>query len=321
MLSFRGSRLGVIRLLRWMKILVVMTLLISISGCSADEAQYFRRLEIRDGWHLVGVIPMDDQQAKELDCYQFRRDAQGQLVEITFGKGGKLAPDPLLGVARIKIDYEPRVEIRQYYAANGVPIADSTGAYGLKITTNGDPSESEMVVLDKDGRPTKDLAHGADAIRRKFNSKGDIVSESYFNGQGGPMLSRETGVASVAREYDQAGNLVLEAYYDLQGKLTERQDWQFAQMKLGYNEQGQEIETAFYGGDGRLCNSASYGVAVIKKRYDKQGNLIELRFFGTDGQPKADLSGAVVVRMRYDGTHNLLKTSLYDLHNKLIQEY
>ena len=90
--------------------------------------KYYRHIELYGKEPVMGLIPVDPDEAMEINCYVFTYE-DSLLQSVEYYKEGKLTDDPQMEVARILIEYREKTYIRQFQNNEGGQIARDNGQY------------------------------------------------------------------------------------------------------------------------------------------------------------------------------------------------
>src|SRR5262249_1443564 len=276
------------------------------------QAQCYPHMYLDTRYEIRGTHGAAGPAADADNCYRFiYRD--GRLVRVDYQQSGTLAADPTLGVASVRVDYPSKdTETRSFLDANGRPVRNVSGVYGVQLKYDSARNPVEWRSLSANGEVMEDRAAGLAIIR--WRHEGDrVVEESHFgaNQQLKPDVRR--GVAIVRWRYDGDGNTLEESYFGADGKPTAHRLRGVASVHWEYGPHGKTVEESYFGPDGRRTDDKNRGVAMVRWQYDSAWNTVEERYFGTDLSSKADRRhGAAIIRWQYDQYGREVGTSKFD---------
>ena len=282
-------------------------------------------------------------------------DSQGALVELSFFA---ITGEPVLndaGFARVTFvtDEFGRVTEQAFFGRRGEPVIGTKSyPYHLgKWVLDERGNRLEFGTFGTDGKPINVKGHAKTASR--FDARGSVVEEAYFDAGGGPVLSDEGfarvkyvrdsrgreietayfgtdgkplnqkhGYAKLTYRYDEYGALVEAACFDARGKPV-LNDNGIARMTVATDEFGRTIDQAFFGTLGEsVIGTKNYPYHRAKYILDERGNELEFATFGVDGKPLAAPESpggrpcARVVR-RFDATNKEISSECFDAVGKV----
>ena len=147
--------------------------------------------------------------------------------------------------------------------------------------------EYSLSIFNKDGNFTS-FINKSDKIINKYNSKGKLTEQSYYNLEGNlyfknVYLYNSLGHIIETNVYDSEGKIMRKGAYtsDEEGNIVEgiTFDERIEIMKKDiykYDKKGNMIENIYYDSDGGLSGKEIY-------KYDKKGNMIEHMYYDSDG--------------------------------------
>jgi tRNA A-37 threonylcarbamoyl transferase component Bud32/CTP:molybdopterin cytidylyltransferase MocA len=292
--------------------------------------------------------------------YKSECDELGRVLRQSyFGPDGKPVPDRR-GVCSWTATYDPRGARvgERFFGPDGKPCLTKGGSAGYDITLGENGKKAEEVHYAVDGKPfmkakfdergrmteqelyrnatrppgPADVTRLAPVVRRRFDGKGLLIEEAYFDEQMRPTLNpkgvarvtvtarededgaareeryfgtddkpvalREGGVYRVVKRYTPRGVEVGAELYGKDDKPAVHPDG-YSSWRAKVDEQGRAVEVAYFGPDGKPATHKD-GYARATTRYDSRGNRVEGRFFGADGKPTANKAGIAAYRTRYD---------------------
>lgn len=149
----------------------------------------------------------------------------------------------------------------------------------------------------------------------KYNTRNDLVEESYFGKNGQLTLNSSTNVAIARKEYNDRGEMIKQAYYGTDEKpCVCLEGW--SNSTYEYDDYGNVVKQCFFGVDGKPCDPQKMPPVGLAK-YDKWGNIIYIA--AQDGYGKFIINpskGWAICRMKYDNNGNKLEESYYNVSDK-----
>ena len=158
--------------------------------------------------------------------------------------------------------------------------------------------------------------NGSEIIRYGYDERGRNTSVNFYFGDGRTAVNKD-GISSILRKYDTRGNMVEESYVDSTGK-------QFAPRCLGYAKWIKEYDSrnleqyfALFDEDDDLV-SLNNGVAVSKYEYNDRGILIGITYYDENRNIclNKDL-GYARYEAKYDDNCDQIEQSTYDAEGNL----
>ena len=105
------------------------SILVLITGCSNQKANYYQKVKLDGRYEIVGEKPIDDSIYMKMDCYHFKYNQEGKVDEIIYLEKGKPSTDDYFNVSKLKIDYQDGFEERSFYDKSRYPKATYKGVY------------------------------------------------------------------------------------------------------------------------------------------------------------------------------------------------
>jgi YD repeat-containing protein len=147
------------------------------------------------------------------------------------------------------------------------------------------------------------------AIKRIIcNDRGQLTSESYFDGNDKPIIGAYNKVHKATYVYDARDNIIEYKYWDIDGSaMNDCYGRHF--IKLDFNLVNREIRGTVFDADGKPVKDNFH---IIETDYDRFGNKSEKRYFGADKKLTSSTGGYAIIRWnrRIDGKP--LQESYYD---------
>lgn len=292
---------------------------------------------------LVGVVPLDREQAARHNHFRFSRDREGRIVRVVFRLGDEVrnlddSANHFFHAPELRIRYEGNLEIRTYRDRFGNPtlfwgdvaeehyLSDESGKRTRLVffDRKGEPVENAWGIaeyrwqaiepgtvieerVDLEGRPV-DLRPGFQfgRLRLIYDDRGFLVRMDNIDANGNPV-ENESGAASDVLEYDERGLCVAWNVKNARGLPERGNGPDVARGVMRYNRFGREIGIAHFDENGEPMVNA-YGFHASQTFYDRYGNMAIRIFLDTEGRPTEHaLAGYRSLRMVWDtsGTQRL----------------
>ena len=231
--------------------------------------------------------------------YQFHVDANGNGIADSAGIAGY----------RRSYDTRHRILTEEKIGADGNPWLQSGSYYKVRYQYEKDRSNwIYLQYLDASGNPVR-AADGYAAIRRTYDAKGNLLSESYLNEQGN-LINNINGTAKEERRYNENNRLISMKTYDETEKPAVTAAG-YAEIRREYDDRGNIIRESYYGSDGQPITRTA-GYASIEQVYDDSDRLIARRYLGSDGQSVMRTDGYSEARWILNEVTGAYELSLLD---------
>jgi len=153
----------------------------------------------------------------------------------------------------------------------------------VEITYSSDGDEIMIRYFDRAHQPQLG-AYSAHRVDRRFDKRGLIIEEAYFDAEDQPVLDKDELVHRLVFQHDQWGNITEITFFDTEGLATFSKSDKHKHTRR-YDINSNLIELAWFGIEGEptlLSGSKTHKQIIC---YDIFGNRIEFAYFGLDGQP------------------------------------
>lgn len=247
--------------------------------------------------------------------YQYNN--RNQCIETKYyGADGKLTRYNNDKYAIEKYNYDSkgnRIEIR-YYGIDEKPICCNDGwafstcefnAMGNIIRQSffgidGNPTDPSIMVpegfveYDKWGNMAYIAAGdghghliynpqtGCCITRRAYDSRSNLLEETYYDQNDKPMLNREFGYHKVKHEYTTSGKEKQACYYDANDNPISCKEGYYKEV-YDYNEQEQPIRVSYWGVTNNAVN-CSAGFHKVEQTYNDSGIAISRKYYSASNQ-------------------------------------
>ena len=157
--------------------------------------------------------------------------------------------------------------------------------------------------------------NGYHTVKRSFNSRNQVIEESYYNNNSQLTLTTNEGIAKLKNEFDNRGLRVRCFYYGTDSKpIIGKEGW--ASSIYEYDAFGNIIKQCFFGIDGKPTDPKRM-VPVGICTYDKHNNMVYIA--AQDGNGHFIINpntGWAISRMEYDNRSKMLSQSFFDENDK-----
>ncbi|MBN2378452.1 hypothetical protein JXM67_01435 [candidate division WOR-3 bacterium] len=299
--------------------LVAVFCSMSLECKDSTRVEYYRQARINGKCQIVGAYPISPRESKEVNCYRFTCDREGNppydvqewLTKVEYLKRCKSAPDPKFGITQIKIEYpipyEPHQRWSFFYEKGNTWNWDSVYYVEVRYDSLSYPSLKKNLDLNWDSMEDK---HGVAEYLYSYDTERDQLLMFRINTYLDTLID-EDGVYMIGWRLDEDGNVIEKAFYDKDGNLTRNFEG-YALVLYRYDEFGNSIEEKYYDERGLLSEENEEGFAVIQSQYDSLGYRIESRCYGIDGRLKeSSAEGAAVFRLYYNDFGDLVGRGYY----------
>ena len=177
-------------------------------------------------------------------------------------------------------------------------LAERNGGYsGYKQNLDKYGCKTWFAYLNSEGKPIA-VGDQLQAITTsEYNSRHQLIKESYFDAEGMPIRST-AGYASIVYERDAAGNVTQEYYYDENGKNLALSDGCFG-IHREYDGQNRVIKSYCTDENGTpSINDRGYCMATYT--YDENNCMKQEMFYDVEGTPVALQTGQYGYVWTYD---------------------
>lgn len=249
----------------------------------------------------------------------YEYDEKANRVTIKYiGTDGGLMVRGDLGYAKIELTYDSygNVESGTFWDENEEPILNQDVGYFMFDNTYIGRLWTETRYYDYFGCPVLHKDTGYAQIRNEYSDiDGRLLSQSFYDVDGQPVVSKKYGCARMTFTYDGFGNLTETRYYDANDRLACRSDLGYAMRRSEYDGFGQCVYNYYYGEDGSLSANTTYRCAGFMYKYGN--NQVKISYIGSDGgfMMRHDLGYAAVV-LEYDNMGNVIRESYFDQNDE-----
>ena len=159
--------------------------------------------------------------------------------------------------------------------------------------------------------------NGYATVRWGHDAFGNVISWSYFDAKGNPVLKEDTGYHRYAQIFNAWGKTIEETTFDPNDKPFAPEEKTYARLANDYDVFGRITGTAYYDANEKpaLCAKDGYHKAVYK--YDERSNRTETSYYDIDGKPML-YGGKAVERVEYDAQGNVISRQFFGLIDELV---
>ena len=180
------------------------------------------------------------------------------------------------------------------------------------LTTFGQGDIADIVLkLDELREEVKNNGYNAKEIN--YYDRQDNLVYTITYDRNGELEDTPMGIAIIQRKYDERGNLFEQSYYDQDRKLFRTEFIGSAIVKYKYDENDNKIETIYCDENGKPLGN---GLAIIASKYDNKGNAIEERHLDNNRQLT---DGICIFKYKYDAKNRKIEESKFDKKEQLIK--
>jgi hypothetical protein len=289
--------------------------MVALAGCATTattQSDCYPHIYLDSRYAIQGTSRESAAALPGRNCYHFVYQ-DGRMVRVDYRRGGALSPDPISGVATIRIEHPDGFEKRVFLDVSGRPTANQDGAYAVALRYDDKGNPVEWRNLGADDRLKEAGNSGLAIFRWRYDSQGQPLEEQHFGANEQPKIDRRLGVAIIRWQYDPDGNTVAESYFGADGRPTLDRLRGVAAVRWQYGANGKTVEESYLGPDGRLGEDKNRGVAIVRWQYDANRNTVEERYLGTDQRLKTDRRlGVAIIRWQYDHYGRETGTQMFD---------
>ncbi len=311
---------------------------------AAHPPAYFFTIDLDPRYQFIGTGALTEEDAAKSNCYRFIYDTDGNVRQIEYRRAGVAMPDPLLGVARIDFEYQPKIERRSFHDAKGAPVADLDGIYGEELALNAAGYPIDVKNLDESGAQTHDNSgvihyvrtlddHNRLIMGRRIGLLGTAITDdngfyetrTVYDPQGRPMergnydasgslLNNDDGVALVRTTYTlyPDSTQLTESYFDASSLPVEEKSSGVHQRQRTFDKRGFLMDESYYDATGAPTATLDNGVHERRYTFDDRGNELTEEFFDTNGKPTSQKdAGFAKVAYKYDDKNRVIEKSYF----------
>ncbi len=224
-------------------------------------------------------------------------------------------------IQHFSYDMQRRVTSEFYLNFESNPCYVKGGYSEIRREYGTDHKILSVEYLDADGKLTnhEELGYASVKYERTEDEQGRLVTSSFFDRQGEPVLLPQKGYALVERFYNESGLLEWEAYYDGPDSPVCRIDCKAAKVLHEYAEDGNLIKTWYQGLDGEPVNRSDTGYAAVYWEYEN-GKCIGTHYEGYQNQKFAAVpdrgTGIAAIKYTYNDQGWKEREEFFDTEEK-----
>lgn len=261
----------------------------------------------------------------KLNTVIFQYDDENSTEFVLAATTMELFQDPFAStdnkgkITRYLLTYDENgyIEKQEYASFFNTKVGDADGIYARTYKRDEKGRVIEESYLGYDGNPKGNKA-GLGIRKHKYNENDDWIETSYYT-LDGQESTDGNGVPVVIIDVDQYGNRIRESYFDGNGTPVLRTDCKAAGFAYKRNERGLCIEMTYFDIEGNLCYSSDGGVAGYVQEYDNNGYESKLICLNDEKQTTINIDGWAYRTAVNDSLGNVLEAWFYDVDNKLVE--
>jgi len=204
-----------------------------------------------------------------------------------------------------------------YFGADGRPCKSNEGFSSSTREYDVYGNSIKECFFDEDGKPMQAQNFPPVGIAR-YDNRGNIIYLAAQN-QDGEFINYCDNTWSICRrKYDSRGNLIEDSFYDTADRpVVSSEGYHIHRMK--YDNFNRCIEESSFGTDGKpLAVNGTHIVTYLHD--DTTGNVVQIEYFGTDSAPVNTANGGfhrVVISYSSDGSIATMRR-YYDVSGNLL---
>jgi TPR repeat protein len=244
-------------------------------------------------------VAMDRQASFSYHRIEMVYDSENRLVRQSyFGKAGQRVAGTA-GWHEFRNTYDANGFVSQetLYSTELKPVNTWYGYATLQFQNDATGNHLESRYLDGDGKPAVLRDDNYHHRRSRYNERGWLIEESYYDIHEQPCLNATTGVHRLTKTYDRFGNPRVVRDFGIDGAPANSKQG-FQREESLYNEFGQITETRYYAPDGKRATYS--GVHWKRYFYDERGLLADVKHYDTAERPVEDQQGIATIRYGYN---------------------
>jgi hypothetical protein len=294
-----------------------------------------RTVDVRDEVHCIKELSASEQRQRSWSRRLTYRQGHVVRVEDINGRGAPFGGEL----------FDDICKDRDYTYKDGKPIRSSCRDVRGVVRRVYEISADGLTqhTLDAWKRPSSSPGTRWVSVRRAFDDKGRVASETYLDRQGRTVPNRD-GVCRVDYERDSRGVILHERYYDdlgepmldvahvhhvaslpsewgwpLENRYFDSQDQPvsnrhgYHSMRFVYNEFGQSIQASRFGLSDEPVIDTQIGASFWSAKRNEFGEPIQNEYFDTDGEPTINTWHYFLNRESYDAGGRRTERSFFDI--------
>lgn len=174
---------------------------------------------------------------------------------------------------------------------------------------------SSLKFLNENDEPV--ILSGCYETRYTYNSKRQVEEESYYNGNGEPMINIDTLCASKKIKYDDNNCIIGEEYYDAENNVVINSSGYASYVRV-FDQNGRKIREEYHGLDGKyILNNLGYSVVVWN--YNENGLLSNETYLDVTENPTYCSNGYAQIQWDYNDACQMICESYWDVEESPIK--
>lgn len=201
---------------------------------------------------------------------------------------------------------------------------------GKRATNTAILSSKVHSYIDSKGRIVKEVFYneqdsispnidGVAIVEYKYNSKGILISKSFFDEDYKPVISKLTGCAILLQEVNSIGQVVLSSSMGINGEKIINKGG-YCMQRTSYNKLGLPSKFELYDTDGNLVvGNEGWAIQECDVVTDRDGNAIHsISFYGADKEKTYERSSLSHKRVyAYNDVGQCVEVSYYGINGDL----
>ncbi len=228
----------------------------------------------------VGIYGIFRVHSKKTEARTYNELHQVTSVTTVDSNGEAVRSSEGYATVYYKYDSNGRKNFEFYVDENGHGVIDDTGKAGVQWEWDFRGYLIRETWLDANQAPIV-LGYATRIIIRDISHK--AVKESYFDGNGKPMLRTDGGYAYRTYIYDKDDRVIGERYYGLDDQAI-ISSFGYAGYNKELDEENQTTTITYLGTDGKPVEIPA-GYAMVKKEYNSEGLVIRESYYKSNGDP------------------------------------
>ena len=326
-----------------MRILVCFFFVSLFIGLEAQttDAYYMVRNKNHSGTEIAPAIALNDDEAKQVNCYWVSFDSLGFLSTVNYFYAGQASNSGDYGAHEMERIYQEGSYLERFKDVDGNYTLSRSGIWERKYYCDDAGFWTRREDYDETGALLKE---GPAVCLVQRNADHEIEVEINLNAAG-DTLRDGNGFKLIHFEYNDDGLATLRENRDLQGKVING-DQGYSTVVFRFDHNGQFFEEAFKSEHGELFLHPRFDLAMINWRafnkygkarriyymdekayphatrayaevyYRKNMSREKLVYFDREGFETTDRNGVAQVIYNYDSSGSFIGLSRLDLEGK-----
>ena len=330
--------------MRFLFFFFLTSLFVSLQGQTADGF-YMVWNKNHSGTEISPAIPLNEEEAKQINCYKVHFDALGRLSKVSYFYAGQASNAGDYGAFEMERIYQEGNYMERFKDVDGNYTTNRSGIWERKYYCDKDGFWIRREDYDETGALLKE---GTAVCLAQRNADHEIEVEINLN-VAGDTLRDGNGFKIIHFEYNDDGLATLRENRDLQGMVING-DQGYSTVVFRFDHNGQFFEEAFKNEKGELFLHPRFDLAMInwrafnkygkarriyymdEKAYPHAGRAYaevyyrenmsreKLVYFDREGLETTDRNGVAQVIYNYDSSGKFIGLSRLDLNGKELSQ-